>query len=223
MSLNLVFDVNETLLDTAALDPLFEHLFGQSDARKEWFLTMEECWLTDTIVDRFQPFSEQAGAALKMVGQRRGIEVQDKDCNELTGEMIRLPPHQDVHETLELLKSDGARLTALTNGSFKSVQQQLQSASLSGYFDEVIAADQIQRYKPAAKPYLTAAEHAGVPTGQLWMIAAHAWDITGAASAGCRTAFVKRPGKVPNPIGPTPDLIGSDLREIREKLLAQAR
>jgi 2-haloacid dehalogenase len=222
MALNLVFDVNETLLDTEALAPVFERLFGQADVRKEWFLTLEECWLTDTIVDRFQPFGGLAGAALEMVGQRRGVKVRSEDCDELTGEISRLPAHEDVHEVLKLFKSDGARLTALTNGSLNAVQQQLQSAALTDYFDDVIAADQIQRYKPAAKPYLTAAEHAGVPTGDLWMIAAHAWDITGAANAGCRTAFVKRPGKVPNPAGPTPDVIGSDLREIREKILSQS-
>jgi 2-haloacid dehalogenase len=39
---HLVFDVNETLLDVAALDPLFERLFGDSRARVEWFLTLEE-------------------------------------------------------------------------------------------------------------------------------------------------------------------------------------
>jgi 2-haloacid dehalogenase len=49
MSLNLVFDINETLLDTAALNPIFEGLFGQAEVRKEWFLTLEGCWLTDTL------------------------------------------------------------------------------------------------------------------------------------------------------------------------------
>lgn len=39
MSLNLVFDINETLLDTAALNPIFERLFGEAEIRKEWFLT----------------------------------------------------------------------------------------------------------------------------------------------------------------------------------------
>ncbi len=37
MSKDIAFDVNETLLDLAALDPLFEKNFGASGVRKEWF------------------------------------------------------------------------------------------------------------------------------------------------------------------------------------------
>jgi 2-haloacid dehalogenase len=33
------------------------------------------------------------------------------------------------------------------------------------------------------------------------MVAAHAWDITGALSAGCKAAFVQRPGKALDPSG----------------------
>jgi len=36
----IVFDVNETLLDLAALDPYFERAFGDTTARKEWFAEM---------------------------------------------------------------------------------------------------------------------------------------------------------------------------------------
>ena len=36
----LVFDVNETLLDVQALEPLFVDIFGDGNARKEWFSTL---------------------------------------------------------------------------------------------------------------------------------------------------------------------------------------
>lgn len=36
----LVFDVNETLLDLAALDPLFERHLGSATQRKAWFADM---------------------------------------------------------------------------------------------------------------------------------------------------------------------------------------
>lgn len=53
------------------------------------------------------------------------------------------------------------------------------------------------------------------------MVAAHAWDIAGAASAGCQTAFVARPGKVFNPVGIQPDMKGDDMSEVVEKILAR--
>ncbi len=40
-----VFDVNETLLDLAALDPRFERLFGDAAARVRWFDQFQQSWL----------------------------------------------------------------------------------------------------------------------------------------------------------------------------------
>jgi 2-haloacid dehalogenase len=51
------------------------------------------------------------------------------------------------------------------------------------------------------------------------MVAAHAWDIAGAASVGCRTAFVERPGKVLDPAGIQPDLKGHDLRALAQLII----
>ena len=35
-----LFDVNETLLDLAALDPHFERVFGDAGVRRAWFLQL---------------------------------------------------------------------------------------------------------------------------------------------------------------------------------------
>jgi 2-haloacid dehalogenase len=53
----------------------------------------------------------------------------------------------------------------------------------------------------------------------MMMVAAHAWDIAGAASVGCRTAFVERPGKVLDPAGIQPDLNGHDLRALAQQII----
>ncbi|HEV2121771.1 MAG TPA: haloacid dehalogenase type II, partial [Chloroflexota bacterium] len=52
------------------------------------------------------------------------------------------------------------------------------------------------------------------------LIAAHAWDIAGATQAGCAAAFVARPGKVLDPLFLAPDIVGDDLREVAERILA---
>jgi len=217
---HLVFDVNETLLDVAALDPLFERLFGDASARVEWFLTLEEGWMTATIVERFQPFAELAQAALIMVGQRRGIEVSEAQCEELVGGMKRLPAHPDVRPALEKLRDSGFHLAALSNGSLQALRQQLESAGLGDSFDAILSVEETQRYKPAPEPYRMVAERNGIEQEQMMMVAAHAWDITGAAAAGCRTAFIARSGKVLNPAGSQPDIQGNDLQDFARQLLA---
>jgi 2-haloacid dehalogenase len=52
------------------------------------------------------------------------------------------------------------------------------------------------------------------------LVAAHAWDVAGAARAGCATAFVARPGKVLDPLVERPEVVGADLVEVAEAILA---
>ena len=58
-----------------------------------------------------------------------------------------------------------------------------------------------------------------VEPGQIWFVSAHDWDVTGALRAGCAAAFIARPGQVMNPFGPQPDVKGSDLSDVAEKIL----
>ncbi|TDX22143.1 2-haloacid dehalogenase [Modicisalibacter xianhensis] len=221
MARYLVFDVNETLLDVAALDPFFERLFGDARTRLEWFLTLEENWLTATIIDRYQPFGELAQGALIMTGQRRGIDVTEDQQQELVEGLKTLPPHADVLQALQSLHDHGLHLTALTNGSLDTAKQQLQSAGLMECFDAIMAVEEVKRYKPAPEPYRMVAERLGVSMSDMMLVAAHAWDIAGAASAGCQTAFVSRPGKVLNPVGIQPNLQGNGMQEVAERILAR--
>jgi 2-haloacid dehalogenase len=218
---HIVFDVNETLLDVAALDPLFERLFGDARVRSEWFLSLEESWLTATIIGRYRPFGELAKGALAMIGRARGLDVPPADQNELVGRIMELPPHADVVEALQLLLDNGFRLATLSNGTGEAVRHQMAAAHLTGYFEDIISADDIQRYKPAPEPYRMAAERLGITTGEMLMVAAHAWDIAGAAAAGCRTAFVARPGKAMNPAGPQPDLQGEGLLAVVRQIVGR--
>jgi 2-haloacid dehalogenase len=217
---HIVLDVNETLLDLAALDPLFQGLFGDSRVRTEWFLTLEECWMTNTIIGQYQAFGELAQGALRMVGSRHRVPVSDNDCQALADGIKSLPAHMDVRQALQSLKDNGFVLIALSNGALEALQQQLQSAGLTDCFDHVMAGSEIKQFKPAVQTYQMVAQRLGIATDQMIMVAAHAWDIAGAAQAGCRTAFVERPGKVLNPIGTQPDVIGTDLEDVAGKICA---
>ena len=65
-----------------------------------------------------------------------------------------------------------------------------------------------------------AAERLGVAIAEIRLVAAHAWDIAGAARAGCAAAFVARPGKVLDPLVERPEIIGADLAEVATAILA---
>jgi 2-haloacid dehalogenase len=84
----------------------------------------------------------------------------------------------------------------------------------------VLSADTVRRLKPAPEPYRMAAERLGVAVDQVRLIAAHAWDVAGAARAGCATAFVARPSKVLDPLVERPEIVGADLAEVADAILA---
>jgi 2-haloacid dehalogenase len=44
--------------------------------------------------------------------------------------------------------------------------------------------------------------------------------VAGQAQAGCATAFVARPGKVLDPLVERPEIVGADLAEVADAILA---
>lgn len=217
----ILFDVNETLLDTHALDPFFVRLFGESAARERWFKELEALWLVTIATDSYRDFPTLAEASLQMNAEKDGVDVTPGDRAELLERMTTLPPHPDAMPALGRLREGGLRLAALTNGTLRSAKAQLKHAGLDEFFEEILSADEVERFKPAPEPYRMAAERLEVKPNEVRLVAAHAWDIAGAHAAGMKTAFVARPRKVLNPAGPTPDLQADDLIQLADAILRE--
>ncbi|HEY0813546.1 MAG TPA: haloacid dehalogenase type II [Pseudonocardia sp.] len=215
----LAFDVNETLLDLAALDSVFESVLGDASVRPQWFSTMLQLSFVGGLTGNYVDFTSAQRAALLMTAARVGRSVSDQDVDDVVGAMSRLPVHPEVPEALERLRTGGFRVTALTNSVLEVAQAQLSFAGLSGLFDAVFSADEVQALKPAPAPYRMVAQRCGVDIAEVRLVAAHAWDVSGALAAGCRAAFVARSGIVPSPLGAQPDVVGADLTEIADALL----
>ena len=216
----LVFDVNETLLDLAALDPVFAGIFGDNAARREWFQQVLQSAFLATITDAYADFGEIGGTALAMVGERRGVAIGDGERSAVREGMRRLPAHPDARPALERLRGDGFRLATLTNNPLTTVQAQLDHAGLADLFEVVCSADEVRRLKPAPEPYRMAAARLGVSASAICLVAAHGWDVAGAMRAGCAAAFVARPGQLLDPLAPTPDLVGRDLLHVADQVIA---
>jgi 2-haloacid dehalogenase len=215
----IAFDVNETLLDLAALDPLFERNFGTSVVRKEWFGRVLRLAFVTTITGRYSDFSAIGKAALQAIEEIHHRPLSPPQRQEILDGMTKLPAHSDVSDGLGKLQRAGALMVALTNSTPEKAELQLTNAGLRPYFQRVLSADSVRRLKPAPEPYQMAARELGIPTNSLTLVATHSWDIAGAAGAGCATAFLARPGQVLDTLTPKPDFIASDLRDLAEQLL----
>jgi len=215
----IVCDVNETLLDIGALAPLFEQAFGDGRVLQEWFQTVLLYSEVATLAGPYSSFAKIGGAALDMTADARGVKLTATDRERILKGMLTLPPHPDVREGLETMHDAGLRLITLTNNPPDTVHQQLAHAGLAELFEQSFSVESVQRFKPAPEVYRFVADTLGVTTAQLRLVAAHAWDVLGALRAGCAAAFVARPGKVLFPLGPQPDIVGSDFGAVAQLIV----
>jgi 2-haloacid dehalogenase len=216
----LAFDVNETLLDLSALDEPFARAFGDASVRGEWFSQMLQLAFVGGLTGSYVDFGSAQQAALRMVAEVHGVDLPDDLPEEIANRMRSLPAHPDADAALGRLAEAGLTLAALTNSTLEVARAQLASAGLAGRFDAVHSGDEVQALKPRPEAYALVSDHYGVANADVRLVAAHAWDISGALAAGCAAAFVARPGKVLSPLGPQPDVTGDDLHAVADGILA---
>lgn len=215
----MLFDVNETLLDLRALDPVFAGVFGDAGVRREWFGHVLQSALVLTAIGEYQDFVAVAGGALDVVGRRRRVDLSDAHRTAIREGMRSLPPHADVVPCLDRLAAAGLRLAALTNSPQESAEAQLAAAGIATLFERILSVSAVERFKPDRAVYEMAARELGVAIDEITMVAAHDWDVAGAMAAGCRGALVLRPGVVTNPLYPPPDIVGIGLEPVTAALL----
>ncbi len=215
----VVFDVNETLLDLRALDPVFAGVFGDAGVRGEWFAQVLQSALVLTAVGEYRDFVEVAGGGLDVVARRRRVDLTRDQREAIREGMRTLPPHADVAPCLERLAAAGLRLAALTNSPQEAAEAQLGNAGIADRFERILSVGAVRRFKPDAAVYEMAAGELGVAAAEMTMVAAHDWDVAGAMAAGCRGALVLRPGVVTNPLYPAPDIVGIGLEPVTAALL----
>jgi 2-haloacid dehalogenase len=219
----IVFDVNGTLLDTGALAARFQATFGELYSVREWFTEVVQYSMAVTLSGDFREFGDIAIHVLEMGATARGVQLSKSDVQEVLKAMQALPAFADVAGALRRLARARYRLAVLSNSETAALEKQLRNAKLDGFFERAESVSGVQKYKPAPEVYDFAARRLGVRTREVLMVAAHPWDLLGAAAAGCRTALITRPGKAPIPDLVAPDLVAADLEELADQILRTDR
>jgi 2-haloacid dehalogenase len=223
MSKVLVFDVNETLLDLGTLAPDFQNIFGDAAFLDAWFHQVIQYAMGLTLADAYRPFGEVALGVLQMMADAEGVDISDVEARKMLGKVRTLSPHPEVPGALALLRDAGFRMVTLTNNPMPVVEAQMAHGELQPFFERNFSVDRVRRFKPAPEPYRMVSEALAIAPSDMYMVAAHAWDVGGAAQVGYRTAFVARLGKAPYPLFPKPDVSGSNLREVAGAIIGLER
>jgi len=215
----LVFDVNETLLDLSPLEIDFEDVFGTSAPLGEWFARMLHGALVANQLDDYRAFGVIGVEALLLVAERHGVDLDEATATEVVTRLAILPAHLDVIPALERLLDAGFRTAALTNGSTKAANVQIENAGLHTFIQRVISVEEVGRFKPDPVTYRHAARVMDVDIRQTMLISAHDWDVVGAIRAGAWGAYLSRPGSLWSMPDPLPAVVGHDLRAIADYLI----
>ncbi len=214
----VAFDVVETLFSLESLRPRLVEVGLAAHDLETWFAQMLRDAFALGATGKYLPFRDVAGSALDVLLPGTPDNRSDKTDHMLDG-FVELDAEADVAPAMTLLRDRGIPIIALTNGSEAVTRTLLERAGLTRFVSKVISVDDIGYWKPHRDVYQHCAKVAEVAPDRLGLIAAHGWDIHGANRAGLVTGFVGRDGARFPVAMDRPDVEGTTLVDVVERLL----
>lgn len=216
----ILMDVYETMLNMAEVQRTVNRIMDSKRGYLIWFeLFMQYCFVDNCTV-QFNDFTSIAGATMKMTGKTLGRSVSDDAINEVLELLKHLPVNAQVPEGLSQLREADIRMAALTNSPANTVLERMERTGLISYFEMVLSAEHVKKYKPCIEVYTWAAEKVAVPVNEILLVSAHGWDIAGAANAGMQTAYLEQSTEMLYPLAPEPTLVCKNLADLASQLQA---
>ncbi len=182
-----------------------------------------ELWFAQTLRDAFalsyaggyKPLKEVLAAQLPRTMQMLGIAADEAQLESAIASFAELQLQPEARQAFQILHNAGWQIVALTNGSEDSTRKLLQNNNVLDYFGGIFSCDAIAKTKPHPEVYAMPKQDA---TGDVWLVAAHAWDIQGAKAAGLKAAYITKQEKEYLSIYPQPDVIAEDLVTVAHQL-----
>ncbi len=216
----LVFDVNQTMLDLNALRPHFVRLFGDGKVLDEWFALLLQYSLVVTVTDAYSDFGTVGRAVLEMLASNKGVKLSAVDATRILQDLLKLPAHAEVSESLKQLKAAGFRMVTLTNSSPSAVKAQLQNAGLTNYFEESISVEIVHRFKPDLEVLPGSRRAWRCRAGPAADCGARLGSVLGGHESGLAGRFRENENGISLfPLGPKPDIVGPDMRAVAAAIL----
>lgn len=182
-----------------------------------WRRTHFENSMIDALLHRdHTPYREIGHRAVAHVMDRAGIEYTKDEVRYLVAEIEKLRCFPEVPAALAKLQSR-YKLVVLSNGDPDMLETAKKYHGIP--FDMVISVAAANSFKPHVATYTKAAEIAGVKMDEVLFVANHAFDCTGAKSAGMHTAFIDRRRR---PFGETPhqpDILVKSMAELADVIV----
>ena len=212
----VAFDVIGTLFSLNRPRDALMHLGAPPYALDLWFAQSLRDFFALSHSGAYVPLKDALTAALPRTLTALDVAFGDDELQAVVATFRELDPSDGAHEACSALVSAGWKLMTLTNGSEDTTRSLLRRAGFEEWFEAVLSCDAIGVSKPHPDVYALAKRQA---EGELWLVAAHAWDVAGAKRAGLKTAWIPSAERHYLSIYPAPDVEARDLAAVTEQML----
>ncbi len=193
-----VFDAYGTLFDVHAAIARHRATAGpDADSFSEIWRTkqLEYTW-TLTLAGHYIDFSTLTERALDFAFAR--IPSVDRGLRDhLLKAYLTLDAFPDARQTLTDLKTRGASLAILSNGTPRMLAAAVEAAAMKGLFDSVLSVDAVRYYKPRPEVYALVTGALNIKPSDVAFVSSNRWDVMGAVSFGFQGLWVNR-ARAPN-------------------------
>jgi 2-haloacid dehalogenase len=228
------FDLYGTLVNIGSISKVFPELNIKIDEpmlfTEIWYAKqLQYAWLLNSI-NSFESFGQLSIRALKFTARVFGVELNDEQISKLAEAKLNLDPFPDSEKGLQKLneakiiatekqhegKSDRTTFIVLTNGEYDKSDMLLSNSGLRRYFDCIVSAEEVRKYKPSREPYLLASKRLNLEISQIALVSSHLWDIAGARAVGMHTCWIDRREykKATDEIDVKPDFVCTSVENI---------
>ena len=216
----IVFDVYETLLDMQSIKKKINSLLESKRGYMHWLDLMTQFCLVDNCTGTFHHFLTIAEATLTMAGRDLGKEINREEADNIIHQLGHLPVNEGVSENLSRLRDAGYRLAAITNTPTDVIRGRMERTGLVSYFEKVLCADEIQKYKPATEVYDWVIKKLLIPKNEVLYVSAHGWDVMGAMQAGIDTVYLQHAELLYYPIAKKPTYSFKNMERFVQECIA---
>ena len=194
MKYTLAFDVYGTLINTSGVFNSLEKMIGDKakSVMDTWRNKQLEYSFRRGLMNKFVDFSVCTKDALGFSCQTFKVNLSDAQKEALLNEYKVLPVFADVKGGLQILKNEGHKLYAFSNGNANAVSNLLINAEIIDLFDGVVSVEEVQVFKPSPLVYKHFNKKTNSKKSDSWLISSNPFDVIGASSYGMKTAWVKR-------------------------------
>jgi len=188
-----VFDAYGTLFDVHAAIGSHRAAAGpEADRFSEiWRSKQLEYTWTLTLAGRYVDFWTLTERALDYAFAR--VPSVDRALRpKLLDAYLGLDAFPEVRASLIDLKTRGARLAILSNGTPRMLGAAVAAAGIGAQLDAVLSVDAVRAYKPRPEVYALVTDALEVKPRDVAFVSSNRWDVMGAASFGFAAVWINR-------------------------------